>query len=56
MLKLAFISILLGAFEGWEVGKERVRIGSYVIVKLPGSMKNAFEKSVVWLLLYFSLI
>ena len=56
MLKLAFISISLGAFEGWEVGKERVRIGSYVIVKLPGSMKNAFEKSVVWPLLYILLI
>ena len=27
MLKLAFISISLGAFEGWEVGKERVKRG-----------------------------
>lgn len=26
MLKLAFISILLGAFEGWEEGRESVRI------------------------------
>lgn len=26
MLKLAFISILLGAFEGREVAKESVRI------------------------------
>ena len=26
MLKLAFISISLGAFEGREVGKERVKI------------------------------
>ena len=49
-------SYFIRCFQGAKSRKRERENRSYVIVKVPGIYENAFEKSVVWPLLYFSLI